>query len=35
MLSLFKNAWPVTVMLVLGPPAVGCMPMLAPIGSGA
>jgi hypothetical protein len=35
MLSFFKNSWPVTVTLVPAVPAVGCIPMLAPIGSGA
>ncbi len=35
MLSFFKKSWPVTVMLVLGPPAVGWSPSDAPVGRGA
>ena len=34
MLSFFRKSWPVTVMAVVAPPAVGCSPMLAPVGKG-
>jgi hypothetical protein len=35
MVSFFRNSSPVTVMLAAGPPAVGCNPIVAPVGSGA
>src|SRR6202521_3485149 len=35
MLSFFKKFWPVALMLVVGPPAVGSNPMVAPPGRGA
>ena len=33
--SFFRKNWPVTVMLVVSPPAVGCRPIVAPLGRGA
>jgi hypothetical protein len=35
MLSFLRKSWPVTVMGVLAPPAVGDSPIVAPLGSGA
>ena len=35
MLSFFRKNWPDAVIELSAPPAVGCNPMVAPVGSGA